>query len=625
MKKIILPLFILAIVLVAFNAHEAYAQANSIKNGVTFQWSDSQVGNSNPATLQSITINGNVYDQFIVPSGYEMTQVGSGGHNNNRIQQNGAVVFSNSSNPGWNAAALNAFQALNLNHYFESNVNGANICNDFAAIPLTNAQKQSLIYNPGIPSNTGGVVAITERNANNCYHIAIYGEPSGGGPVQLLGQTFVNPSPTTWGPLIQAPSGGSDYWFSGRVNENNGTIGIALFNLNDIAPAGSTITRVQLTGATADHGDGKFFIMQTYAVDEDETIPVNTVLNDDAGKNDNVPPGSTYTLVSGPSNGDLILNPDGTYTYTPTPFYAGPDSFVYQVCLPAPNEHVCDQATVYIFVFAGPVNLYPALGPGTLAFEDLWPAMGDYDFNDLVIDYQFYIESNFDNFVDYVKATFTIKAFGASFENGFGFQFANPIDPAHFAVSGTSLTEAYIVLNPNGTEAQQTLPTIIVFDNAFNEMPHPGQGIGVNTQPWAPYVSPKTIEVEIHFAADQVHYNDLDISNFNPFLIVDKNRSVEIHLLGYPPTDLADQSMFGMLDDDSDPLSSRFYVTENNLPWAINLYESFDWPVEKQDIIQVHLKFAEWAISGGTLYPDWYKNLPGYRNNSLIYPVPPGN
>ncbi len=421
-----------------------------------------------------------------------------------------------------------------------------------------------------------------------------------------------------------APSGTSDYWFSGRVNENNGSIGIALFHLSDIAPLGSTITRVQLTASTGDHGDGKFFIMQSFAMDESETTPINTTLNDDAGKNDNVPFGSNYTVFSGPSNGSLMLNTDGTFTYAPNPYYVGTDSFVYQVCLPAPNDHICDMAIVTIQIVAGPINFYPALGPGTLAFEDLWPARGDYDFNDLVIDYQFMIESNLDNYVDQLTATFTIQAFGASFENGFGFQLPNPIDPAHIQVSGYSLTEAYITKNPNGTEAGQALPTVIVFDNAFNEMAHPGMGIGVNTEQWAPYVDPETIVVEIVFEPNEVHFNDLDISNFNPFLIVNQNRAVEVHLPGYPPTDLADQSMFGMLDDATDPVTSTFYVTENNLPWAIDLYEKFDWPIEKQDIIMVHLKFAEWAVSGGVLFPNWYQNITGYRNTGLIY-TPPSN
>jgi LruC domain-containing protein len=77
-----------------------------------------------------------------------------------------------------------------------------------------------------------------------------------------------------------------------------------------------------------------------------------------------------------------------------------------------------------------------------------------------------------------------------------------------------------------------------------------------------------------------------------------------------------------MWEDDSDPQTGKYYLTASNLPWAINIYESFDYPKEKQEIIWAHLKFAEWATSGGVLFPDWYKNLPGYRNNNLIYQKP---
>jgi hypothetical protein len=37
----------------------------------------------------------------------------------------------------------------------------------------------------------------------------------------------------------------------------------------------------------------------------------------------------TAQLVSGPSNGTLSFNPDGTFTYTPNTHYVGPDSFTY--------------------------------------------------------------------------------------------------------------------------------------------------------------------------------------------------------------------------------------------------------------------------------------------------------
>ena len=269
-------------------------------------------------------------------------------------------------------------------------------------------------------------------------------------------------------------------------------------------------------------------------------------------------------------------------------------------------------------------NYYPASGYGTLAYEDLWPAKGDYDFNDLVCDYKFQTVTNSSNNIVEVFGTFIIKAFGAGFENGFGFQLANDnIFNSDISVTGYDLQEGYITLNGNGTEAGQSIPTIIVYDNSFNLMPHPGQGIGVNTDPPAPYVIPDTISVYMDITDNIYTLAQLDIPNFNPFIIVNLERGVEVHLPNYEPTDLVDESYFGTFEDDSDPSINRYYKTENNLPWAINIYESFEYPKERVEIIATYLHFVEWAESSGILFTDWYNNTdPGYRNEANIYVIP---
>lgn len=338
--------------------------------------------------------------------------------------------------------------------------------------------------------------------------------------------------------------------------------------------------------------------------------------------------GTTYTFANFPAGGISIpANESGEplQSIEIDPVDGDIEVVINYVTIDNAGFESAEAGTVTI-PFSGDIitieNYYPATGYGTLAFEDLWPAKGDYDFNDLVIDYQFVIVTNTSNLVESVTGTFIIKAFGASYENGFGFQLSENISQNDIEVSGYSLTEDYISLNDKGIEAGQSKPTIIVFDNAFGQMAHPGVGIGVNTEPNAPYVEPVTLVIEIDFKPNTYSYNDLDISNFNPFLIVNKVRGVEVHLPHYPPTDLVDANRFGEWDDDSNPAMGRYYVSANELPWAINIYERFDYPIEKQEIIQAHLKFAEWAISGGQFFPDWFKNLNGYRNNSLIYQIP---
>lgn len=333
----------------------AQTQAPSIQTGVTFQWDDTQANTNDPATLSSITVDGFVFQSVAAPSSYVLTRLGPNGHSRNKILENGTTTNDSSANADWNADALAAFQDKNLNHYFNSTYNGRDICGDFGAIATTDAQIQSLVYNPGIPSNDGGIIAISERNANNCYYISIYGTPAGGGPEQFLGDTFVRSNSTQSGPQFNPPPAGVDYWNSGRVVENNGTIGIALFYLEDLAPLGSIITRVDLTAATVDHGDGKFFILQRYAVPKTETSCMNEVFNGTVNGS-TIPAGSTFSLVSGPTpvGESFTFNANGTYSYTPSIAFTGDVVFEYEVCLPAPNTATCDRATVTITYETGP-------------------------------------------------------------------------------------------------------------------------------------------------------------------------------------------------------------------------------------------------------------------------------
>lgn len=54
------------------------------------------------------------------------------------------------------------------------------------------------------------------------------------------------------------------------------------------------------------------------------------------------------------TNGTVVINSDGTFTYTPDPGYIGPDQFDYTVC---DDNGLCDFGTVFINVI--PVNGTP--------------------------------------------------------------------------------------------------------------------------------------------------------------------------------------------------------------------------------------------------------------------------
>ncbi|MFW5758550.1 MAG: LruC domain-containing protein [Bacteroidota bacterium] len=257
---------------------------------------------------------------------------------------------------------------------------------------------------------------------------------------------------------------------------------------------------------------------------------------------------------------------------------------------------------------------------GSLVFEDLWPGKGDYDFNDMVIDYNFKHIANPRNEIMEMEVSVVLRAIGASYKNGFGFSLnTNPENILE--ITGTRITDDYITFNNNGTEANQSLATIIAFDNAFEIMPHPGGGSGINTTTGQPFVTPDTMRISITFE-NPLPAEQLDAAPYNPFIIVNQNRGKEVHLPMHPPTDLADTDLFSTQQDQSNPDQEKYYVADELLPWALNIPEKFIYPQEKNDITKAYNMFQLWAKSQGSSYPDWYRDKPGYKNNALLFYEP---
>lgn len=252
----------------------------------------------------------------------------------------------------------------------------------------------------------------------------------------------------------------------------------------------------------------------------------------------------------------------------------------------------------------------------SLAYEDLWPSKGDYDFNDLVLDYQIQEIFNANNQVVDMKVKTVVRAVGASLKNGWGIQL--PVEPSAVKkVSGQSLKNNYIKTLANGTEADQSKAVIMIFDDAFNQIKRVGADF-VNTVQNQPFSKGDTLSVSIEFTSP-IASSKLGTAPYNPFLVVNYERGKEIHLPDYAPTDKADAKLFGTSHDRTNPAKNTFYKNWKNLPWAIHLPVSFDYPYEKQEILKGHLYFGKWVESNGTQYADWYLDKAGYRSKANIF------
>ncbi len=264
-------------------------------------------------------------------------------------------------------------------------------------------------------------------------------------------------------------------------------------------------------------------------------------------------------------------------------------------------------------------NYYPSKNAfATLSFEDNWPATGDYDLNDLVVNYRYAFITNSANKVVEINANYTVKAVGASYRNGFGVQF--PFDPSLVSkVTGQKLVNSYIQLNAKGIEEGQSKVVVIPFDNTDALISNYAGAYFVNTKPSMPKVEGDTAHINIKFYSP-VSQETIGSAPFNPFLISNMRRGYEIHLPGHPPTDKVDKSLFNTLNDNSNPATGRYYLTKENWPYAINFLESFSYPTEESAIDKTFLHFLDWTKSGGTLFTDWYMNLgSGYRNSENIF------
>lgn len=245
-------------------------------------------------------------------------------------------------------------------------------------------------------------------------------------------------------------------------------------------------------------------------------------------------------------------------------------------------------------------------GGSTLAFEDNWPKKGDFDLNDVVLNYKHLVVTNKDNIVVRVEGEWNLLATGGEFQNGAGVQFPLPKGNATNFVSSNNLAP----------EAGQDSLVVILFKDSRTEQ------ATWNTRSTEPASPAK----KYTFAFDVTNGPTLvsmGAGGYNPFIWNNTpgyGRGYETHLQGKKGTNLLDSKLLNTLDDKS-TTNNKTYSTATQQPWAIEIPQaSFAYPLEAQDISRTYLKFGSWASSGGTKDVDWYSNTgAGYRDASKIF------
>ncbi len=246
-------------------------------------------------------------------------------------------------------------------------------------------------------------------------------------------------------------------------------------------------------------------------------------------------------------------------------------------------------------------TVVPYAGVVTQAFEDLWPQMGDYDFNDLVLSHHIEYGYNADNQLVAADIAITIDALGAQEPNGLGLRF---LDYDAGSATWSELPAQVVAGVAGATLDPASTNTVLVAQNLFMTLPTYYQNNGEG-----PSATPHQLNVRVDFdpAAPQAA-GELEAEFF---LFRAYDRSHEIHRPGLPPTAAADASRFGTADDATEPATAWRYRTAAGLPWGLEVLSGeggFAQPRERISILQAYPAFGDWATSGGQSNTDWFSH-----------------
>ncbi|MGV3526659.1 MAG: LruC domain-containing protein [Candidatus Sericytochromatia bacterium] len=247
---------------------------------------------------------------------------------------------------------------------------------------------------------------------------------------------------------------------------------------------------------------------------------------------------------------------------------------------------------------------YPEQGArSTLAFEDNWPAQGDYDMNDLVLRYAFDQISNAKGEIRDIQVDFELAARGADLHNAFALEIPG-VSPGNVARAELIHNGRTQVLQPESGQPNVVLQLI---DDASRYLPQGGGACRFyNTQSTCAGRPVQNFSLKLSFK-NAVSKNAIGLPPYNPFIYRTDQRGYEIHLPNHPPTARAASALFGSKDDVSKPGQGQFYKTRLNLPWALDVPNDWAYPTEQSVIASAYLDFKPWAESGGQQKSDWYR------------------
>ena len=220
---------------------------------------------------------------------------------------------------------------------------------------------------------------------------------------------------------------------------------------------------------------------------------------------------------------------------------------------------------------------------GTLMFEDMYPQLGDYDFNDFVARYNLRILYKYSRGKYYAHKmciSVQIRAVGGIYKYEPYIRLTKV--KADNIIIETTEKNVKSIKGPNGeaiiSYKSPTPPSGYKYYNTEkNEMTKPDKFKEI----WITLKNP-------------IEYEDVMDKNYNiDMYIAKENHKQEIHLKGYEP----------VYDPHQD------YADKNNFVWGIRTWGIFDHAIEGKNFLKAYPQFKGWVTSGGKEYKRWWEEV----------------
>ncbi|MDR3651387.1 MAG: Ig-like domain-containing protein, partial [Paludibacter sp.] len=231
-------------------------------------------------------------------------------------------------------------------------------------VTLTNANGQTVTLGTTtatatIIDNDALNVSINDVTVNENAGTATFTVTLGGSTENSVSVDFATADNTALAGSDYTTTSGTVTFPAGSVSGTTKNITVPILDDNIVEPTETFFVNlsnlVSSSTATISDNQGIGTIIDNDAIasndiittNEDTPIKINVLANDTFAPDDIV----KVTDVSTPANGSVVINPDGTVTYTPAPDFNGTDTFTYTVTVTNPDgTKTTETATVTVNV-----------------------------------------------------------------------------------------------------------------------------------------------------------------------------------------------------------------------------------------------------------------------------------